>query len=126
MSPPGMWCQGAPASTPNFGKMPDLRIDGVPVGEILAPDFAAIPKRERNQGSIIVVIATDAPMVSSQVARVCKRAALGLGRAGSYGAHSSGEIIVGFSTANTMPRKAEGMTLRFKALLDERITPFYE
>ena len=41
---------------------------------------------------------------------------LGLGRAGSYGAHSSGEIIVGFSTANTMPRKAEGMTLRFKAL----------
>jgi D-aminopeptidase len=110
----------------NWGKMRDLRIDGVPVGSLLEPDYTSYRKRERNQGSIVVVLATDSPLLPSQLNRVCKRAALGLGRAGSYAAHSSGEIIIGFSTAITRPRKVKRMATRFRALLDECLNPFYE
>src|SRR5256885_8542991 len=74
----------------NFGVMPNLRIDGVPVGEILFPDFKEAARRTTSYGSIIVVLATDAPLLSAQLSRVCKRAALGIGRAGSYAAHGSG------------------------------------
>lgn len=110
----------------NWGKMLDLRVDGVAVGELLAAEYANVVKRQRNAGSIIVVLATDAPLWPVQMARVCKRAALGIGRAGSCAAHASGEIIVGFSTANRVPRKTKRMTHRMVALLDERITPLYE
>ena len=88
----------------NFGVMRSLRVDGVPVGEILEPDLAGRDRRLRNAGSIIVVVATDAPLLSSQLVRLCKRAALGIGRVGSFAAHGSGEIVVGFSTANKVPR----------------------
>lgn len=110
----------------NFGRMADLRVDGVPVGELVAPDYATVVKRQRTAGSIIVVVATDVPLWPSQMARICKRASLGIGRVGSYAAHGSGEIIVGFSTANRVPRKTRRMTHRMVALLDERITPIYE
>ena len=83
--------------------MHSLRVDGAPVGEMLAPLFGT-PRREKNAGSIITIIATDAPLLSSQLVRLCKRAALGIGRLGSFAAHNSGEIIVGFSTANAVPR----------------------
>jgi D-aminopeptidase len=86
----------------NFGVMRSLRVDGAPVGEVLEPSFAA-PRRERNAGSIITVIATDTPLLSSQLVRLCKRAALGIGRTGSFAAHGSGEIMVAFST---QPRAA--------------------
>ena len=82
----------------------NLRIDGVPVGEMLEPEFASPRARMHNYGSIIAVVATDAPLLPSQLARLCKRAALGIGRVGSYAAHGSGEIVVGFSTANKVPR----------------------
>jgi len=110
----------------NFGRMIDLRIDGVPVGALLEPDYQAIQKRERTYGSIIVVLATDAPLLPSQMARLCKRAALGIGRVGSYAEHSSGEIIVGFSTGNRVPRRTQGMTSTLKTLLDECVSPLYE
>ena len=61
-------------------------------------------RRTKSYGSIIVVIATDAPLLSSQLGRLAKRAALGLGRVGSFAASTSGEIIVAFSTANRLPR----------------------
>jgi len=110
----------------NWGRMADLRVDGVPVGALVEPEYAQMVKRQRNAGSIIVVIATDAPLWPTQIARICKRASLGIGRAGSSAAHASGEIVVGFSTANRVPRKTKRMTHRMNALLDERITPLYE
>jgi D-aminopeptidase len=110
----------------NFGIMRSLCIAGVPVGEILAPDFADDGKRVRNAGSIICVVATDAPLLSSQISRLCKRAALGIGRVGSFAAHASGEIIIGFSTANKVPRATSGMTHAIEILLDDACDGLYE
>jgi len=110
----------------NFGVMPNLRIDGVPVGDVLWPEYRDQPRRVDNYGSIIVVIATDAPMLPSQLGRLCKRAALGVGRAGSYAAHGSGEILLAFSTANRVPRVTAGMTAQLTTLLDQATGPFYE
>jgi len=109
----------------NFGRMHDLRMDGLPIGEILAEDYADHAVRKNCYGSIIVVLATNAPLWPNQVTRLCKRAALGVGRVGSYAAHSSGEIIVGFSTANKVPRETRKMIYRMKVLLDRCIDPLY-
>src|SRR5260370_33647013 len=57
---------------------------------------------------------------------MCKRVALGIGRVGSYAAHGSGEIVVGFSTANRIPRRTNKMVYRMKILLDQRLDPLYE
>jgi D-aminopeptidase len=110
----------------NFGIMRSLCIAGVPVGEILAPDFADDGKRVRNAGSIICVVATDAPLLPSQISRLCKRAALGIGRVGSFAAHASGEIIIGFSTANKLPRASSGMIHAIEVLLDDACDGLYE
>ncbi len=110
----------------NFGIMRSLRVAGVPVGEILAPDYDDDGKRVRNAGSIICVVATDAPLLPSQISRLCKRAGLGIGRVGSFAAHASGEIIIGFSTANKVPRSTSGMTHRIEVLLDDACDGLYE
>jgi D-aminopeptidase len=93
---------------------------------LLTPEFAELNKRITSYGSIIAVVATDAPLLSSQLSRLCKRAALGIGRCGSYAAHGSGEIILAFSTANKVPRVAEKMTHTIETLLDRAIGPLYE
>jgi D-aminopeptidase len=110
----------------NFGLMRDLRVDGVAVGRMLEPDYANLAKRTQSYGSIICVVATDAPLLSQQLGRLCKRAALGIGRAGSSAAHGSGEIVLGFSTANKVPRETKKMTTRVEVLLDPSIGPLYE
>jgi len=110
----------------NFGIMPNLRIDGVPVGQVLEPLFRESERRVNNYGSIIVLIATDAPLLSSQLGRLCKRSALGIGRSGSYAAHGSGEIILAFSTANKVPRTTHGMTHKVDVMLDRATGPLYE
>jgi D-aminopeptidase len=110
----------------NFGVMRSLRISGAPVGELLEPEFKAAEKRVRNAGSIICVVATDAPLLSSQITRLCKRAALGIGRVGSFAAHGSGEIIVGFSSLNKVPRATSRMTHRLEMLLDDACDGLYE
>jgi D-aminopeptidase len=109
----------------NFGVMRSLRVDGAPVGEMLEPAYRD-PRRERNAGSIITVLATDAPLLSPQLVRLCKRAALGIGRIGSFAAHGSGEIVVGFSTVNRVPRQTSKMTATLEVLLDEACDPLYE
>jgi D-aminopeptidase len=110
----------------NFGVCRNLRVDGVPVGEMLEPTFREISKRTYSYGSIICVVATDAPLLSNQIGRLCKRAALGIGRCGSYAAHGSGEIVVGFSTANKVPRSTHQMTHKLDVLLDPILGAHYE
>ncbi|NCN27195.1 P1 family peptidase [bacterium] len=88
----------------NFGDMDELRLDGVPIGKALKKEFSYMKTRRENYGSIITVLATDLPLGPLQLQRLCKRAALGIGRVGSHAAHGSGEIILGFSTANVIPR----------------------
>ncbi len=110
----------------NFGLMRQLRVGGLPVGEVLEQRYAGMPRRERSYGSIIAVLATDAPLSSHQLSRLAKRAALGVGRVGSSAAHGSGEILIGFSTANRVPRETRKMVYRMKVLLDARLDPLYE
>lgn len=109
----------------NFGRLGDLRVDGVPVGELLEQHFATLEKRRVNYGSIIEVVATDAPLTSQQLCRLAKRAALGIGRCGSYAANNSGEIVVAFSTANIIPRTTELQPTSLRVLPDTRIDPLY-
>src|SRR5439155_25539026 len=110
----------------NFGHMRDLRVAGLPVGPLLEPRYRHLHKRASEYGSIIAVVATDAPLSSHQLGRIAKRVALGIGRAGSIAAHGSGEIILAFSTANKIPRTTQKMIYHMKILLDQRLNPLYE
>jgi D-aminopeptidase len=110
----------------NFGVMRQLRVGGLPVGEVLEQRHGALPRRGHSAGSIIAVLATDAPLTTHQLGRLCKRAALGIGRVGSTAMHGSGEILVAFSTANKVPRETRKMIYRMKVLLDPRLDPLYE
>jgi len=80
----------------NYGVQSELRIAGIPVGRELPP---GIPHND-DTGSIIVVVATDAPLLPSQLKRLARRVPLGLGRMGSYSGDGSGDIFIAFSTAN--------------------------
>lgn len=108
----------------NVGRLRDLRVDGRPVGA--SWDKALEAERRRSlYGSIIAVLATDAPLVSHQLNRLCRRVALGFGRVGSYAAHGSGEIVVGFSVANRVPRSRERRTYTMTVLDDRLMNPLY-
>lgn len=112
----------------NFGKMRNLTIDGDVVGRQIDTEFDQKGRREVSEGSIIVVIATDIPLITSQLNRISKRAALGLGRTGSYAASSSGEIIIAFSTGNRKPRtiSSRGNFINLKCISDHQINTVYE
>lgn len=89
----------------NYGSPENLTIGGVPVGRIMK-DQDATPidtDKARKDGSIIIVIATDIPLLPIQLQRLAKRATVGLGRVGGYGANSSGDIFLAFSTGNKIP-----------------------
>jgi L-aminopeptidase/D-esterase-like protein len=92
----------------NFGRMRNLTVEGAVVGRELDRILSRKGRREESYGSVIVVVGTDAPLISSQLNRVSKRAALGLGRVGSHAASTSGEIVIGFSTRNRSPRQGLG------------------
>ncbi len=80
----------------NFGSRYELRIDGVPVGAEVREEG----ENREEDGSIIVVVATDAPLSCRQLLRVARRAAIGIARTGSIASHGSGDFIIAFSTAN--------------------------
>ncbi|HEY2028737.1 MAG TPA: P1 family peptidase [Myxococcales bacterium] len=110
----------------NFGRMADLRVAGMPIGPLLEPRYKAVAKRTVSYGSIIAVLATDAPLNSHQLGRISKRVALGIGRAGSIAAHGSGEIVLAFSTANKIPRTTQKLVYHLRVLVDQRLNPLYE
>lgn len=89
----------------NYGSRRQLRIAGVPVGREITEDL--IGSRER--GSIIIVIATDAPLLPHQLKRLARRASLGLARNGSISGNGSGDIFIAFSTANPGAAKRTGI-----------------
>jgi len=112
----------------NCGRMRNLTIDGRVVGRDLDPAFPTEGRRTSSYGSVIVVVATDVPVLSSQLSRVAKRAALGLGRVGSHAASTSGEIVVAFSTGNRVPRSSSHPS-KFRSLkfvADTHINTMYE
>ena len=86
----------------NYGVRPNLRIAGVPVGREIPEDaaYSIAAFSEVDRGSIIVVVATDAPLVAHQLKRLARRVSLGLGRNGSISGNGSGDIFIAFSSAN--------------------------
>jgi D-aminopeptidase len=86
----------------NYGTRQNLRIAGIPVGrEIPSEDpYAWVPSDVAERGSIIVVVATNAPLLPHQLKRMARRVSLGLGRNGSISGNGSGDIFIAFSTAN--------------------------
>jgi D-aminopeptidase len=109
----------------NFGDRDSLRVDGVPVGRLLAEQFAHV-KRRPAAGSIIVLIATDGPLLGRQLQRLCRRGALALGRLGGYAAHNSGEFIFAWSTSNRVPRERLLHVHTVEIALDAELDALYE
>jgi D-aminopeptidase len=104
----------------NYGWRSQLRIAGVPVGREIADHKV----RDNDVGSIIVVVATDAPMIPTQLKRLARRVSLGLGRDGSYSGDGSGDIFVAFSTAN--PSAANSKSMRQITMLpNEQMNPLF-
>ncbi len=90
----------------NFGRRHELTIEGLPLGRMLAPE----PAPGCPDGSIMIILATDAPLCSRQLGRVSMRAAFGLARSGSTCAHGSGDFVIAFSTARNA--RQEGKSVR--------------
>ncbi len=105
----------------NFGLRPQLQIAGVPVGREI-PEGAY---RSREAGSIIILIATDAPLLPHQLKRLARRASLGLARTGSVAGNGSGDIFLAFSTANGGAAKQENVNT-VTMLTNEAMNPLFE
>src|ERR1700674_2846876 len=108
----------------NYGSRMNLRIAGVPVGrEIPSEDpYAFMPSDIADRGSIIVVVATDAPLLAHQLKRLARRVSLGLGRDGSISGNGSGDIFIAFSTANSGAAAADHVG-DVKIVPDDMIEP---
>ncbi|MBN3764239.1 P1 family peptidase [Burkholderia sp. Ac-20365] len=108
----------------NFGRLPMLTIDGEPLGrELSARRHSTSSKPE--QGSIIMIVATDAPLDARQLKRLSLRAAAGLARTGSVYGHGSGDIALAFSTAHTVPHEGDFITTP-PLLNDSRLDPLFQ
>ncbi len=103
----------------NFGRAGDLTL---PDGRVVAPPAAPTPER----GSVIVVLATDVPLDHRQLQRVIRRAGAGLARVGSFYGHGSGDVFVGFTTANRTPHDAKADILPLRAIAESRIDRLFE
>ena len=131
----------------NYGSRRDLRIAGVPVGEEITdltgciasadplPPGAgrprcdappAAPRDEPEQGSIIVVVATDAPLLPHQLKRLATRVSLGIGRQGGFGGNGSGDIFIAFSTANPRAWRNDGPVTTLTMVPNDRISPLFQ
>src|SRR6202790_1655639 len=110
----------------NYGIRPNLRIAGVPVGKEIPEDpaYASTSFGEVDRGSILVVVATDAPLVAHQLKRVARRVSLGIGRNGSISGNGSGDIFIAFSTANPGAAAADRV-VDLKMLPNDNIEPVF-
>ncbi|MEZ5773554.1 MAG: P1 family peptidase [Hyphomicrobiaceae bacterium] len=107
----------------NHGRREWLTVLGVPVGRHLKDD---IIRETKEEGSIIVLIGTDLPILPHQLRRIAKRASIGIGRGGTPGGNSSGDIFLAFSVANPMPlAEHAGPRLQFEAINDDIFDPIY-
>ena len=132
----------------NFGARRDLRIAGVPVGEEITDLQPCVANNEPDapnvrrphcdsrssgelgigateQGSIIVIVATDAPLMPDQLKRIATRVTLGIGRQGGFGGNGSGDIFIAFSTANPRSWSSDSVAT-VKRLTNDRITPLFQ
>lgn len=111
----------------NYGSRKRLRLDGRPVGEAISTDEVPAPWPEaRDAGSIIGVVATDAPLLPHQCKRLAQRAGLGVARVGGMGAPSSGDIFFAFSTGNSHSAAAVDRLHSVRFLPDFALGPLFE
>ena len=116
----------------NFGEEGNLVIGGRHYGSELLPKVKERLKSDidgslaKDKGSIIMLIATDIPLSSRQLERVANRAAIALGRTGSYMGNGSGDIAIAFSTANRMPHYSEQSLLEMKVIHEDAIDKVFE
>jgi D-aminopeptidase len=111
----------------NYGDRMHLRVDGVPVGREIGYDKVPAPsQRFPFSSSIIVVIATDAPLLSDQCRRLAQRAANGLARCGGTGHNTSGDLFLAFATGHHIPAHAEGPIQLGMLLLNQHLDPFFD
>jgi len=110
----------------NYGSRQNLRIAGIPVGREIASEdpYAFMPSDVAERGSIIVVVATNAPLVAHQLKRLARRVSLGLGRNGSISGNGSGDIFVAFSTANS-GAAATDHVVEVKMLPNDKLEPVF-
>lgn len=115
----------------NFGSRRNLLIGGVPVGKELQDTLQTVfngppqSRRQEGDGSIIVIVATDAPLLPHQLKRIAQRVPLGIARVGGHGSNGSGDIFLAFSTANENAfNRDENVSVI--ALPNDRITPLFE
>tara|TARA_B100000929_G_scaffold19000_1_gene14654 strand:+ start:381 stop:1325 length:945 start_codon:yes stop_codon:yes gene_type:complete len=115
----------------NFGGRRQLTIAGVPVGreimrnEARLPEPPQTPDIDTNRGSIIIVVATDTPLLSHQLKRIARRASLGVARTGGTAGNGSGDIFVAFSTANANAARARPFA-ELTMLSNSQITPVFD
>ena len=130
----------------NHGRRHELIIAGVPVGQIYNNEIAkdspkapkeltvaatvepadTLPQKRQDSGSIIIIIATDAPLDARQLSRLSRRAGMGLARTGSISHHGSGDFVLAFSTANVIPHYPEEPTFLMTHLADTHVNPLFQ
>jgi D-aminopeptidase len=110
----------------NYGTKNNLRVAGIPVGREIDSDdpYADTKFANDDHGSIIVVVATDAPLVAHQLKRLARRVSLGLGRDGSISGNGSGDIFIALSTANP-GASATDHVVDLKMLPNDKIEPVF-
>ena len=110
----------------NYGRLPQLVLAGQDLGAQLATPLATPPAAEPEKGSIILLIATDAPLDARQLRRLALRAGAGLARTGSVFGHGSGDIALAFSTAYTVPQQTDRPMPALAMLHDGLIDPLFQ
>ena len=108
----------------NFGGRKDLMVAGVPVGKEIT-DLKPIINTKEKDGSIIVVIATNAPLLPSQLKQIAKRASIGVARTGGLGRNSSGDIFLAFSTQNAQQNE-KGTLETWRSIPKDHLDAFYQ
>jgi D-aminopeptidase len=124
-APSGSFVVGALVQA-NYGDRSHLRLGGVPVGQQLDGEVVPLPFKARPDGSsIIVILATDAPLLAPQCKRLAQRATVGLARVGGIGHDGSGDIFLAFATGNHVPATATA-PVSVQMLPNSQIDPFFE
>ena len=127
----------------NHGRRHEFTMGGVPVGRLYSHEERTIakkvdttnptlnsntfhPRKRQDSGSIIIIVATDAPLDARQLSRLSKRATIGLARTGSIAHHGSGDFVLAFSTGNSIPHYPEDPTFVMTHIADTHINPLFQ
>jgi len=127
----------------NHGRRHEFTLSGVPVGRLYKDEEETIakeestttpllkskayrPQKRQDSGSIIIIVATDAPLDSRQLSRLSRRATIGLARTGSISHHGSGDFALAFSTGNMIPHYPEDSTFVMTHLADTHLNPLFQ